>query len=419
MNSFGPSTGSSASQQYPLYDVREAMDSRRRFRRNAIPSLERANSFYCSSGQWPSRGWILLSRSDYNKIDKYSTTLQLNIGDTTAVNNVSTLKNLSIVQAQCVSRGLAADEKALYLVELTDGRGILHNQWFKFPLTAFYNIRAPAYPQTFQPSSMNSGVPVTTTWTWSTMLQDIWERMDDFLGPWPGLPFAPAGTPEGFWFSGVPAWTTLCDLLEHLGMRVACDLTEDEPFTIVQVGATDTAFNTLTTRYHTHLEDDLEWIDIGAGRVPRTVNVLFRRRNSVYGTEETVAYRNDIMADQWNMKPYYTISVDAPATFSDAVGAHYIWSDFTIRYDDSSNPLDADINIARTIARERVARYYDMIDPAGFITREYAGALPFTTGSEVDGVCWYQDYRSFNWYGWKTKIVSGPNPPWPDMYSLR
>lgn len=413
MNSFGPY----ATQRYPLYDVREAIESRRRFRRRVIPALERANSFYCPSGRYPSKGWILLSRKDYNNISKYSTSLQLEIGDSREADNVSVLKNLSIVQAQCVTRGLVNDENALYLIELTDKRGLLYNEWFKFPLNAQYNIRSPAYPQTFIRSSMNSGVPVTTTWTWATMIRDIWERMSTFLGTWPGLPYAPAGTPEGFWFSGVPAWTTLCDLLDHIGMRVACNLTQNEPFTIVRLDTTDTAFTALTTRYETHLEDDLEWIDIGAGRVPRTVKVLFRRRNSVYSTEETMPYRNDAMAEQWSMKHVYEVSVDAPASFSSAVGTHYIWSDFTVRYDDSSNPLDADITMARLIARERVTQYYANIDPSSYISRTYAGALPFTTGAQVDGVCWYQNHTSRDWYGWRTNVVSGPAPPWPEIYS--
>lgn len=420
MNNFG-----SSSLKIPLYDPRSVRENRVRFRRDAIPLLDRANSFYCPSGRWPSRGWILVSRSGYDLLSKYSTTLQLNIGDTSRLNNVATIKNLSIVQAQCVTRGLVSDPNAIYLVEVTDGRGVLYNKWFQFPLTAKYNIRVPGYPQTFYLESMKdysveSGYPDSkTTWTWATMLKDIWDGLGTFLGAWPGLPYAPAGTPEGFWFTGVPAWTALCDILDYLGMTVAVNPTSSAtPFTIVSSGVLDPTFVLSLLRYLPNLEDDLEWIDFGAARVPKTIKVLFRRRNSVYGTEETVAYRNDIMAQQWAMKPIYTITVTAPADFASAVGTHYIWSDFTVRYDDSSNPLSADVTTAQTIAQERVTQYFRKISRLtdGFSTRVYAGALPFYTGSQVDGVCWYQDYSNQARQGWKTKVVRGPDPPFPEIY---
>lgn len=375
-----------------------------------IRALDRANSFYCPAGRWQSRGWILLSRVDYNRLDKYSTTLQLNIGNTSSADNVQTLKNLAIVQAQCVTRGLASDLNALYLVEITDGRGLVHNQWFQFPLTASYNIRSPAYPQTFHPGSMNGG----TTWTWSTMIQNIWQTMGTFLGTWPGLPITPTGTPEGFWFQGVPAWSALIEVLEHIGLTIACDLTQANPFTIVIEGADDLTFNEMQTRFVGNLEDDLEWIDFSAGRAPATVKVLFRRRNSVYGTEETVRY--DSL--QWDMTTLYSVSVNAPATYTGGVGTHHMWSDFTVRYDHDNSPLAEDVTTATAIAQERVSQYFGRIHPRGFMSQTYAGALPFVTGTEVDGVCWYQDYRNGDRQGWRTQIVHGPGAitPWPDIW---
>ena len=430
MNTFGGG-GASTGLQFPLYDPRSVRQDRMRFRRDSVQHLDRANSFYCPSGRWPSRGWLLLARGDLNRISNYSTALQLNIGDPARLlDNVGTLKNLSIVQSKCVTRGLAADPNALYLVEVTDARGVLLNDWFQFPLTAAYNIRVPGYPQTFYLDSMEDytvlSPPSKTTWTWATMLKDIWNKMkqqtgtppsagDNLLGDWPGLPYVPAGTPEGIWFTGVPAWTALCDVLEYLGMVVACDLTMPSPFTIVEAGAADSDF---TAGFVTHLEDDLEWVDTGAARVPRVVKVLFRRRNSIYGSEEVVAYRNDVMAQQWAMKSHYTVDITAPEKFKDAVGTHYLWSDFTVRYDDSSNDVDADVTTAQAIAKERASQYFAKIyrQTAGYMERTYAGALPFATGSQVDGVAWYQDYRNNDRAGWRTKIVRGPRPPFPDIY---
>lgn len=398
---------------YPLYDPRSVVADRLRFRRDHIAALLRANSFYMPAGRWPSRGWILLSRKDLDDIDNYATNLVLEIGDSNHADNIGTLKNLTVVHARCVTRGIAADDNALYLVEITDGRGIVANRWFKFPLQAQYNIRAPAYPQTFHPNSMNSG----TTWTWSTMLENIWDKMSTHLGAWPGLPSNPKGTPEGFWFTGVPAWKALNDVLDHLGMNVAVDHTKDAPYTIVGGGTADATFTNLQSQYATHLLDDQELVDTGSGRVPKTIDVFFRKRNEVYGTEETTPYRNDEMAYQWNQDAVHTITVNAPSTFSNAVGKHFIWSDFTIRHDVGNDPNADDLAEAQTIAEERVTQYFERIywSTLGRLSQTYARPLPFVTGSQVDGVKWYQDYTSQEWNGWRTEIVRGPRPPWPEV----
>lgn len=388
-------------------------EGRSRFRRDQLPLLDRVNTFYVPNGEYPMRGWLLLPRKDYDQLNRYSTTLQLEIGDPRKQHNVGTLKNLAIVQAQCVTRGLSADENALYLIEITDARGVISNRWFRAPTTnRNFNIRSPAYPETFQTDSLDGG----TTWTWTKMIQNLWEQMPS-LGAYPGLPYAPSGTPEGFWFVGVSVWKALCGVLEHLGMDIACDLTADAPYTIVDPGAADASFDTLTTRYATHLQDDLEWLDVGSGRVPGTVKVLFRRRNAIYGTEETVTYRNDGMAQQWDMNTAYSVSVSAPATFSGATGTHYLWSDFTVRYDLDSVPLAADTTLAAQIATERVEQYFREIydRTLGYMTRTYAGALPFKTGSRVDGVCWRHAHEG-NRVAWETQLVRGPEPPWPGLW---
>ncbi len=411
MNTFG-----SSDKQFALCDPFQVRVNRQRFKRESVRALQRANSLYCPTGRQPSKGWLLLPRYEYVQLDTYNTALQLHIGDTTKADNVSVIKNLSIVQAQCVTTGLSTSANALYLIEVTDGRGVLKNKWFEFPIISSYNIRAPAYPQTFYPASLNGG----TTWTWASMLEDIWTQMSSRLGAWPGLPqgyAAPAGTPEGFWMQGVSGLDALCDILDYLGLTIACDLTSNTTFTIVSDGADDTALTTLQTRFRTNLEDDSEWIDTGAGRVPASVTVLFKRRNSIYGTEETVTYSSN-NPFQWSMDPLYQVTVAAPAAFSSAVGSHHLWSDFTVRFDHDNNPLPADVTTANQIAQERVTQYFDKIysRTAGCMSQTYAGALPFATGSQVDGVCWYQNYRSDPRGGWRTHIVRTAYPPWPEIW---
>lgn len=374
--------------------------------------LSYANSLYVPSGRYKARGWILLPLYEYERLNSYSTSLQLDIGDTANTDNVNTIKNLSIVQAQCVTRGVSADPNSIYLIELTDARGVIHNEWFQFPLNAKYNIRSPAYPQTFNTDSIDGSIP----WTWSRMLQTIWTSMP-LLGAWPGLPITPSSTPEGFWFSGVPAWQALNDILDYLGLSIACDLTSNSPYTIVIDSNDDPSFNALQSRFANNLEDDLDWVLTGAGRVPGSVLVLFRRRNEIYGSEETVTYTNDGTSQQWDMKSIYSVLVPAPSDYTGGTGKHYIWSDFTVRYDMNSSPLSADTTTAATIASDLVNKYFNRIQPRR-LTSTYAGALPFTTGSEVDGVRWYQDYSEQSRQGWKTQVVYSPGMcPWPELYS--
>jgi len=251
------------------------------------------------------------------------------------------------------------------------------------------------------------------------MLEDMWNQVNTFdggniLGPWPGLPSTPTGTPEGWWFLGVPAWYAINDIIEYLGMSVSCDLTQGDPFTIVNLGNTDNVFTNLQKQFTGQLEDDLEWIDAGAGRVPLNVSVLFKRRNQYYGTEETI--RNDDF--QWQMTPALAVIVPAPSMFSHAFGSHYIWSDFTVQYDIDNNPIAGDVTTADAIATERVAQYFQKIyfQTEGFMSQVYAGALPFTTGSLVDGVRYYQDYSSQKRQGWKTELVRGLYPPWDNVW---
>lgn len=413
MNTFGQPYVEGVSQAvgpFPLWDRRSVRDDRQRFGRSPVPLLDRANSIYIPTGRSPTRAWILVRRGDYDKLDKYSTSLQLEVADSTKADNIGVLRHLSIVQAQCVTRGLAQEPDALYLVELTDARGVMHNRWFQHPMDDQYNIRAPAYPNgTFFSESLDSGV----VWTWEAMARDMWERMP-LLGPWPGFPlgYAQTGTPEGFWFSGVPTWYALCDVLEHIGLTVACDLTSSTPFTIVQPGADDD-FDDMTTEYAGRLEDDLEWIDVGAGRVPGTVKVYFRVRNEFYGTEETV--RSDDL--QWATGAVHTVSVAAPVVFNGAVGTHYLWSDFTLRCDVDGVLLPADVVTADTIASADVQDYFAEIyrTTLGHMTRVYAGALPFTTGPRVDGVCYYQDYRCDYRGGWCTKLMRGKITPFAEV----
>jgi hypothetical protein len=406
-----------------LVDPRYCVEHRARFRRDAIPLLKRANSITVASGRWPTRAWILVPRAQFNAINTYATNLQLQIDD--LLHGPLTFQGLTVVQARCVTRGIAADPNAIYLVELTDGRGVVWNEWAQFPTTSAYNVRSPAYPGGYYSGSLNSGSP----WTWTALIQNLWTQMGTFLGPFPGLPVTPPNTPENYWFPGTSAWIALCDVLDLFALTVAVNLFSATPYTIVAEGGTDAFNSALVTRYAGQLEDDLEWLDTGSGRVPGSVVVFFHRRNQYYGTEETV--RNDSL--QWAMTPLYSVTVAAPAQFSAAAGTHYLWDDFTVQFDVNGNPLAADVVTANGIASATAADYYNHIyrGTLGYLWQLYAGPLPFTVGPLFDGVRWRQTHevdesdqpkletglmrdrlvRS----AWRTEVTRGPQPPWDEL----
>jgi hypothetical protein len=300
---------------------------------------------------------------------------------------------------------MASDPNAIYLVEFTDRRGLLWNRWFQFPSIAGYNVRSPAYPGEYYDLTITGGVP----WTWDQFIQNLWPT--SALGTYPGLPIAPDGVPENWNLFGVSQFQALNDALDHVGCTIAVDLTSDTQFTIVARGGTDTTFDTLTSRYVGRKEDDQEWIDVGSARVPGTVIVLFHRQNEFYGSEETI--RNDNL--QWQTSSVYQVSVAAPAFFTGAVGIHYLWSDYPVRYDIDNLPLAADVIQATAIAAERASEYFDDIyyGTLGYMRRVYSGIVPFAAGSQVEQVIWRQDFREpFERQGWQTEIGRGLESPW-------
>jgi hypothetical protein len=390
-----------------LKDPAWERDHRERFGRDVIHELRLANTLCIPASRWPVTGWVLVRAAEYQQVNTYATNFQLLIEDV-QTKTATTFSNLSIVQAQCVSTGLPGDPEAIYLVELTDARGILHNRWFRFPTSSQYNIAAPAYPGLFYSGTLNAGV----AFDWTGIVGDLWTQMGAFLGAYPGLPIVPAVPTEGWSFPGAGAWEVLNNILDHIGCVVTADLTKAAPYSIVLDGAADAAFTALQARYRGALEDDLQWLDTGSGRVPRQVIVYFHRRNQYYGTEETV--RRDSL--QWQTTPLYWVTVAAPAQFSKAAGIGFLWSDFHVRFDVDGNPLAADVASAATIAAERATQFYNHIysGTTGYLWQLYTGVLPFVTGSLVDGVRYRMDRRRRG--GWVTEVIRGNTPPWPEVY---
>lgn len=399
----------------PFHDPYIIRYSRRHYLREDIPELRLANSLMVPSNRYPARGFFLVKRGDLNLLTgKYRTDLQLALDDFRG--GAMTLQPFALVQARCVSRGLAADPDALYLLEVTDGRGLVWNRFYKFPLNAQYNVLAPAYPGEYYSSSLVVGVP----WTYNSMLGNIWGKMQTPLGAaFPGLPASITDVPANQIFPGVPAWEALTGQIDRLGLTIGvnCILDPDDNptpplYTIPILGTDDPLFDQLTTAFAGVLEDDLEYIDSGAGRAPGQIPVYFHRSNEFYGTEETV--RLDAL--QWSTSAYYAVVVTAPAPYNTSPGQDFLWDDFTVRFDNDGNPVAVDVAQANLIALARVTEYFRRIfrGTGGSRRRTYTGLVPFVPGSQVDGVRWYMDYRAGS-LSWRTEMVTCLGPPWPEV----
>ncbi len=396
---------------YPLYDPRHERQNRLNYRRDYLWLLDRANSLWVPAGRQAARGWLLMRYGDYLRLatssDRFSTNLQLSIADV-HTGTAMTFGGLAIVRGRCVSRGKALDPNSIVVIEVTDRRGVLENRWFSQGTNSTYNARSPAYPQQFYSGSLLAGAP----FTWSQMIADLWGQMTED-GPFPGLPVTPTGPPEEWNLPGVPAWPALCMMLDHIGCYVACDLTNAAAYTIVSGGATDAALVAKQQLYAGLLEDDLEPTGPGSARIPGEIVVYFHRRNDQYGTEETI--RRDGL--QWSMTPLFSVTVPAPpdSIGQGSAGIHHLWDDFTVRYDVDNNPLAADVTTATTIASERAQQWFNVAyhDTLGSMKQVYTGCLPFTTGSQVDGVCWR--LLAHQRKGWQTEIVRGEDGEWERM----
>ncbi len=394
----------------PLFSPHRVRLARERLRYDEVPALRYANSLYMPGDKWPARGWILMRRSDYNQLNLFGTynLVIQDYGRKVVPNPALTFQNLSIVQARCVSRGIAADANALYLIELTDPRGLVWNRWSVFPTKSQYNIRSPAYPGQFYANTVVGGTPLT----WNQVCQDLWNQMSGIITGYPGLPTTPPWTPEGWSFPGTSCWEALNTILAYLGLTVSVNLTQSVPYGISVLGGTDTYNSNLFSTYANLREDDWEYIDLGLGRVAGSVTVLFHRRNSYYGTEETV--RRDGL--QWQTTPLYSIVQNAPSPYNQGVGTHTQWADYTVEFDIDNNPVASSVAVAATIAASVATNYYNRATRSGqgFMRRRYLGALPFATGGLIDGVCWKMD-EAEDRLGWTTTVVRGMDPAFPEV----
>ncbi len=192
------------------------------------PWWGKANSFRCPLGPEPGRGWLLMRK------EVVDTLVDALPGFWDAVfddgEKKVTIKSLSIIRTQCAAPGWIGDKDAPHLVELVDARHYL--QWKM--IDAGYNLRE--YPGTaYLAPTLNSAV----AWTWAEMAAAVWATALPAL-PFPGLPFVPDPSPDGFAFWAQSAWAAF----NHITTRLACAVRFDptvaiaNAYSVIQLGAT-------------------------------------------------------------------------------------------------------------------------------------------------------------------------------------
>lgn len=218
----------------PLMDAAQAVSECARLGLPTAWWAGKPNAWTNRLGARSGEGWVLMTAGDLAAIDLAASHdlvlspaeprrggLPLQESDYRV-----THKSLHVASARCVSPGEAGDATRLYLVELADRRRLKALRH----VNEAYNLRQ---------SGVSGYVDGSGTWTWQTLINDLWSKAD--LGAAPTLPGTPDGAPENFDFRG--AWAAI-DALELVlrvkGWSLSLDTLTDT-FSVVELGGTDAA----------------------------------------------------------------------------------------------------------------------------------------------------------------------------------
>jgi hypothetical protein len=368
-----------------------------------IPSsLSRANGLINPLGEAPARAWVLLQRRDLNQIN-LDGLHSLTIADD-AGRKVQTPTSLVFTrEPENISPGYPNDPLAIYLCELADARWRVQNPYYSIPVSAQYNVRAPAYggaagSSVYYTNTLNGGV----AWTWSTLCANLWGLMANQLGTFPGLPITPDGTPEGWIFLGVPAWHALCEVLWKIGCAVAWNPTATTGgYSVVALGAAGATDALITAADGQRRKlDQGEFLAINRGRVPYGVNVFFRIRSIHAGSEETATSGTT----QWQTQAVTSVQINGPATAATEPGVYTpLWDDLPALADAQGIVTNGAALAIRAQARAN-SFYAELLTGGNRLRKVFDGIVPAIPSGTIRGVAWKIDGQG----GLTTEVVRHP-----------
>lgn len=189
----------------------------------------KANSYHCPAGEEIGTGWVLMFR---NRLDELSTSaaLTLTFGQGGSDESIE-IQGLYIRSAQRVSPGQSQSNDAVYLVELVDTRYQLNRK----SINKRYNCRPLRdTSDTYVTATKNAGTP----WTWSEVIEDLWDANDTLIGSMGTLPDLTdlTSTPENLRYEGTSAWAALNDVCRRCGCQVILDNAFVNNFYVVRLG---------------------------------------------------------------------------------------------------------------------------------------------------------------------------------------
>lgn len=339
--------------------------------------FERANSYTCPLGPKPGSAWILMLRVVQDRLD-VNAFHELRWADGT---NLLTIPSLSIVKSTTMNIARAGDADAARLVEFRDKR---HQLGMFSSIDAQYNVRIPAPSTTsgtglYYTDSLNSG----STWTWQTLVTNVWASLPSTAGTAPTLPYTPDDKPEGFRFIGVNAWEALHVVLKKIGCTTAYDPIADT-FSYVRLGTTQAGLAASLTGLTNRLMYDYDpGSDFQLGNMPETVRVFFHRREEAHGWE-----RDTPDSSNWEMTP--AVSKDRATSITGVLSGSVkvVWDDLPALFDAAN--VNSNSAALQTRANEIGDNIRDRIDVSEErFRRMYSGLVEdILPGSEVSEVRW-------------------------------
>lgn len=337
----------------------------------------KANSFRSTIGPDAGTGTLLMLRDDIDRLT-LSSTHDLVIGDGTAS---LTLKDMSIINCECASPGLRGDKTGAMIVTIADRRHRIR----QIAAGTSYNVRDPS-GSGYLSASLNSGTP----WTWQQMVDELWDFIDGSSTL--TLPYSPDGKPENFSFFGQYAWDALNLIARRLGCGIVYNGVTDV-FSMVEVGAADSAAVTALDRIDALRIWDAEPVALANAKMPGEVLISFRNFPPPVG----------------GSSPWLT-TVSTLATASP--------------YTDSTVYLDGDMGFPEEAGQstssraiERGAKYYQALSDSVLnpILRVFTGLQKETAlfpGKRIKAIAWYDRGN-----GLKTEIYRGLGVYPPDSFT--
>lgn len=327
---------------------------------------QRANAIFAPVGPAPSRAWLLMTRAallELSDADAHSIVWTQRSDGGQEGSRTLTFAGFYLVNAERLLPGDPGDTSALYLVELADARHLAARK--SETGSIIRNIRSYANNADY--------LTGTSGTTWTSLATELWDACE-FLGAFPGLPFAPDDVPQNNWFIGLNAWRALCAFLDQLDCAV-----DHNPlagtYSIVQLGAAQAVADHADT-----LQLDTEPFDFSTPTVADTVRVYFTYHRKAYGQE-----RDKELANNWAFNGQGDV-IDAATGVAGASGTKALWDDLPWILDETGVNTNAAALSTRATAR---AARYALRQTVAPQHRIHAGLVDdILPGAQVRAVLW-------------------------------